>query len=395
MQRSYTYPAPSVQYSRPPTAPYYLPPPTTGTGTGTLSSSSSVPTPVSLNTRRAIDTIHTLLSRSTTYNEHFTPCYNSRLQPNSRLNYSVRSTLSQRPWTSENRGKYNTDFPTSPPFSPYIEYEQAEGDSSGDLSDNDRGHKSSKNELKSEVLKEKDGKKGITAASFGKQEDTAAPLEQGNAVEKEAEVTKTADSGTQTEEVYFEKVASPKLQQLQSGVVDKSSQQTESPAQSHSQSPRKPIDVLTARLYKLPLIDPPTPPNESPVHSNQPATSPTLENQGKLFSRSADRSNSSHKQQDHMTHQRPQSVSRKLHSLSKRGQRDDARSAKDGGLVATPPRTVESTRRMLQVFNGYSKSNVLKHFGQQYQDVVPDLRKFGTREGKRHVINGFNAYYYH
>ena len=59
------------------------------------------------------------------------------------------------------------------------------------------------------------------------------------------------------------------------------------------------------------------------------------------------------------------------------------------------PRSVGSTRRLMGLYNNFSKTEVLRRFHDQYPEDVPDLRDYSIREGKRHVIHGHHAYYFH
>ena len=56
------------------------------------------------------------------------------------------------------------------------------------------------------------------------------------------------------------------------------------------------------------------------------------------------------------------------------------------------PRSAVSTRRML---NSFSKTEAIRQFQEKYPGNVPDLREYSIQEGRRHVIHGHHAYYYH
>ena len=58
-------------------------------------------------------------------------------------------------------------------------------------------------------------------------------------------------------------------------------------------------------------------------------------------------------------------------------------------------RTGEATRRLMGLYNGFNKTDVLKKFHEQYPEKAPDLREYSIRDGKRHVIHGSHAYYFH
>ena len=63
-------------------------------------------------------------------------------------------------------------------------------------------------------------------------------------------------------------------------------------------------------------------------------------------------------------------------------------------LYGYPPRTVSSTRRLMSAYD-YSKSDALRRFHQQYRETTPDLREYSICEGKRHIIHGSHAYFFH
>ena len=58
-------------------------------------------------------------------------------------------------------------------------------------------------------------------------------------------------------------------------------------------------------------------------------------------------------------------------------------------------RTAQSTQRLMTLYNGFNRSEVMKKFHKQYPEKAPDLRQYSIREGKRHVICGSHAYYFH
>ena len=98
-QRAYTYPAPSLQYSRPATAPTYLPLPSA------LAPSAR---PHTIASHEAMSKIHNMLARTTTYSEQFSaPRKPQALQNFFQIGYLFRSRESNRPWTAESRGKYS------------------------------------------------------------------------------------------------------------------------------------------------------------------------------------------------------------------------------------------------------------------------------------------------
>ena len=58
-------------------------------------------------------------------------------------------------------------------------------------------------------------------------------------------------------------------------------------------------------------------------------------------------------------------------------------------------RTAQATKRLMTLYNGFNRSEVMRKFHEQYPERAPDLREYSIREGKRHVICGSHAYYYH
>lgn len=59
------------------------------------------------------------------------------------------------------------------------------------------------------------------------------------------------------------------------------------------------------------------------------------------------------------------------------------------------PKTAESTRKLMSLFNGFNKTEILRRFNNEFPEKAPDLREYSIQEGKRHIIHGSHAYYYH
>ena len=57
------------------------------------------------------------------------------------------------------------------------------------------------------------------------------------------------------------------------------------------------------------------------------------------------------------------------------------------------PRTAVASRRLMSAFE-FNKSAVKRRFHAEYPENAPDLRK-NSRQGKRHLIHGHHAYYFH
>lgn len=62
--------------------------------------------------------------------------------------------------------------------------------------------------------------------------------------------------------------------------------------------------------------------------------------------------------------------------------------------LAFHPRSSLSSRRFSQLY-GFSRSDVMKQFHSQFPEPVPDLRQYGMQKGRRHIIHGYNSYYFH
>ena len=57
------------------------------------------------------------------------------------------------------------------------------------------------------------------------------------------------------------------------------------------------------------------------------------------------------------------------------------------------PRTAIASRRLMSAFE-FNKSAVKRQFHAEYPENAPDLRE-NSRQGKRHLIHGHHAYYFH
>ena len=69
----------------------------------------------------------------------------------------------------------------------------------------------------------------------------------------------------------------------------------------------------------------------------------------------------------------------------------------DASLCTSLPqvRTADSTKRLMSLYNGFNRTEVMKRFHDQHPERAPDLRVYSIREGRRHVIHGSHAYYFH
>ena len=330
--------------------------------------------PITPQTERALESIHSLLTRSTAYSEHFLPPYPSAgvVQSN-----SVLSCNSQRPWTVESRGKYCGKIPVSPQYN-HLKDTIEEDVENEFLSD----YKIRKLNYKEECDVKKEQESSNTVQF--KDQTESIHLEKERAKEKEM-----VDVGTQTEEEFFEqedKYASLNYDQ-------------------DEEAPITPIDILTSKLYKLPLFGR----HATPVVANNRPATVSLERPASIVSKTPMKSintamaavqqNKETFQSDDCSNQHLAHVdtklplSQQLYQLTPVAQEYKSRLVKeiDSGYI---PRTVSSTRRMTELYNRYSRSAILKRFHKQYQEVAPDLRQYSIKEGKRHTIHGSNAYYY-
>ena len=162
------------------------------------------------------------------------------------------------------------------------------------------------------------------------------------------------DVGTQTEDEYFLEESKMLPQEI-----------TNTPSFG-------PIDVLTAKLYKLPLIDKSSAipkQKECSARIGETVKSPTCSSPSR-------------------------SISQKLYQLSAENNQESK--PRSGARSETyTPRTIESTRKFMRLYQGFSRSEILNRFNKQYEEVVPDLRQYSIQKGKRHFIHGSHAYYYH
>lgn len=220
-----------------------------------------------------------------------------------------------------------------------------------------------------------------------------------------------SDMSTQTEELYFgEQNSTPNTPQASSapyttyklpptiqlnGTDTSSSDELKLPPRPSTTGslPSKPIALLTAKLYKLPLLD--------QLTGRSPASKPaavTVQSPHSTEARWAGSDPLSDSQKQELEQRRSlsqPSVSHKLQALSKVQQRADFETEVGSSQLLRTPRTVESTRRMMQIFNRFSRSESMRRFHQHYKELAPDLRELSIQQGKRHIIHGKHAYYYH
>ena len=67
----------------------------------------------------------------------------------------------------------------------------------------------------------------------------------------------------------------------------------------------------------------------------------------------------------------------------------------DQALKQTPltPRTVIASRRLMSAFE-FNRSAIKRRFHSEYPENAPDLRE-NSSQGRRHIIHGHHAYYFH
>jgi hypothetical protein len=63
-------------------------------------------------------------------------------------------------------------------------------------------------------------------------------------------------------------------------------------------------------------------------------------------------------------------------------------------LQSSIPRNILSSRRYADLRDSFSRSKAMERFHDSYRDPLPDLRE-SSRDGRRHFINGYHAYFYH
>ncbi len=307
------------------------------------------------NTQRALESFQGLLTRSTTYGEHFHQSP-SGIQPSSRLDYSFRSRESQRPWTTESRGKYSCPYNTlhilSPLTSPsqLSEHSWEEGNEDESLTDNsDTAIIPVDVQYKKMVSKEE-----IPSSAS---EVTNMPVTSPERVVRKG--VEMVSVYTQTEDEYF----------CNENQMLPSPENNKFPEVSSDFTPNRSMDILTSKIYKLPMIERPitatVPEGEDPQHVNK-------------------------SQFNELKSPRRDTI-----LVRSQGVKNLAMSHRVDDNKVSTPRTVEATRRMADLYNGFSRSEILKQFNHQYQEKAPDLRRYSIREGKRHVINGTHSYYYH
>ena len=443
MQRANTYPAPRFLYSAqlptspgqpsftlPATAnppvppgqaiPRRIPPDHTAAVTPTTlgpppSSSLQSSPPITPRTNEALNSIHRLLTRTTTYGEHFpgqtvpSNHHNGDQKNILRLDYSLRSCVSQRPWTSESRGKYCRRIPMSPRMAVEPESDNvSEADSADGLGDSDgivfsllKGAESHKGGVEShgEAGSHDEGANPHKAQNDACDQIATKSNKETNYLIKikgHGDQSNMVDSSTQTEEEYFITTATPNapLAQLRSTTLTS----TATPQLTASQS--------AALAYKLPRVGTTQSAKKVTLPSSKEDTAaagvqPSLRlpkaslvpEPSKLDASQLVRFPSAKRPLSAFVDTLP------IYKTMLKPQHTRSYSAD----ASYPPhqnnnnniRTAQSTRRLMTLYNGFTRSEVMKKFHEQYPENAPDLREYSIREGKRHVICGSHAYYFH
>ena len=318
LQRAYTYPAPSLQYSRPPTAPRYLPLPST------IHSPSQVHSPISPSTQNGLNSIHKMLTRTTTYAEQYPSAGGMPrgTQNILRLDYSFRSRGSHRPWTAESRGKYSRVVGAVPT------------DTDFQTSDRDtHGYR----QLQPSYCRDCDCSppESIPKPNIEQRQEDEPSAE---SIQKSEHKTEKVDSSTQTEEEYFHYSFTPS-----------------SPQQANL-------------VQKLPSLVPTIP------EANCTPAIRQVYNPSSNYD-----TNDSYRPVSGLTPRREQAP------------------RFDGAVSAdvVTPRSVDSTRKLMGLYNGFNKTDILRRFHEHFPERAPDLRTYSAKEGKRHIIHGSHAYYFH
>lgn len=290
--------------------------------------------PITPNTQQALNSIHTLLTRTTTYSEQFASSTPRGIHtPNIiSLDNSFRSRQSQRPWTAESRGKYSRKLPPTP----YSTQQKTSGYLFG--TENYQGQFEHSNyQPQSEPIMEHPAATGFDLGMEG---------------EKSPTTKVKVDQATQTEEEYFSEQSTHTEKQTEDKL----------PALTPSAHVEDTKSDHVQESYKLPQLSHNiAPPEEGlpiqPVNTDRPASA--------------------------------------YFYTQSEGYTDNLRHKRSFSANAYIPRTVDSTRRLNSLYNGFSRTETLKRFHEQYPETAPDLRHYSIREGKRHIIHGSHAYYFH
>ena len=364
--------------------------------------------PITPHTNEALNTIHRLLTRTTTYAEHFP---GQQIHPNNngnqknilRLDYSLRSCVSQRPWTSESRGKYCRRIPISS-RGVDVSDNVSEADSDG-LGDSDgvvfsllKGVESrvgveSHNKVagpydggvetrgNEEVKSHKNGPTSQNQENIMANEDTDLVKIKGQ------RGSNMVDSWTQTEEEHFSDTGTTTPNQP---LLQLSNTTSTTTPQLQALQPSQ----LQTQAYKLPQV--------GPTQSAKKVTIPLLKEssgvQSSLRTLEASKVNKLDASQlvRFPSAKRPLSAFvNSLPAYSTMLNPQHTRSHSADASYTPHIRTAQATQKLMTLYNGFNRSEVMRKFHEQYPEKVPDLREYSIREGKRHVICGSHAYYFH
>ena len=337
-------------------------------------------------TQEALASIHKTLTRTTTYSEHF-PGHSTGVQNILRLEESTRG--SHRPHTAESRGKYGSS--------------RGRTGFTSDDGATDRHHHQTHTMSESQN-QEFDFETGNEAHPVQKQTKKLAYAGNGNdldateQIHDESKANKEEDINHRTAGDSAEAQTGAQLnppEETTSEELKASGEHTkmDKATQTDPEDFTQPIQSLTysANIHSRPESQSRLPHISHTGHLTQ------MEHDSPKPSRDYLKPDAGHSH-----YKLPRSRSESENKLPTTGTQFQSlpswahgrRPHSADSLYSYTPRTVSSTRRMMSAYD-YSKSDALRRFHQQYRETTPDLREYSIREGKRHVIHGSHAYFFH
>lgn len=198
------------------------------------------------------------------------------------------------------------------------------------------------------------------------------------------EERKFVDSWTQTEEEYFDNTSNvlPHLPNTNASQVQHVSQNSTS------------VGSQAAQMYKLPLMESRQLVKDVTVSAGEKSNvQPTL----RLCEVSGPNKMDTSQFVRFPSAKRPLSAFVDSLSQSAYHQKPNHTRSYSADAAATcyTPRTAEATKRLMGLYNGFSRTETMRKFHERYPEKAPDLREYSIREGKRHIIHGSHAYYFH
>ena len=399
-------------------------------------------------TNDALNSIHKLISRTTTYSEHF-PRHDHTHSQNSnqnvlRLDYSLQSSVSQRPWTSESRGKYCRRIPILASRTQEGAVSVGRDDDIDAISEGDSDILgANKDGVDFSLLKgtdtqgkwvkqgveiyrkesetgrkemERTGKvaqscEDMVGRSHGNVGDAqqyaehniVTPCGQELVIEAQSSNSRKAtaavgraklvDNWTQTEEEYFD--ATPRLSALLPQVQDTLSSNTDPQPQNGTLS--TPAQAQPNRLPQAKVANKTTVSSTIGEKLQRYQPTPRLSEVSGPLNYKLDAS----QLVKFPLAKRPlSSIVDLLPTYNPLMNSGHARHySADEAIFSNnnshQVRTTEATRRLMGLYNGFNRTEVMQRFHKQYPEKAPDLREYSIREGRRHVIHGSHAYYFH